>query len=193
MNIWISILIIIGISLDVFASMEVEGAMVPEIKKGPLAIACAITTGLSLIFFFGGYMLCYELNEHDVFSHEELTAAIIAAVIFFLLGIRLIVKAIQKEFIQEKRREFGVSSYIKLVTITSLYTLAAGCACGLMAANAYVLLITLVICYIAVVIAGILTGYHYGFEHKTYAYAAGAVLLWVVGTYVILSQVLTVF
>lgn len=192
MNIWISILIIIGISLDVFASMEVEGAMAPEIKKGPLAIACAITTGLSLVFFFGGYLLCVELNAHDVFVNEELTAGIISAVIFFLLGIRLIIKAIQKEFVQEKRREFGIHSYIRLVIVTSLYTLAAGCACGLIEANAYVMLIAMVICYISVVIAGILTGYHYGFEKKTYAYAIGAVLLWVAGTYVVLTEILAI-
>ncbi len=192
MNIWISILIIIGISLDAFATMEVEGAMAPEIKKGSLAIACAITTGLSLLFFFGGYFLCYELNEHDVFSNEELTAGIISSAIFFFLGVRLIIKAIQKEFIQEKRREFGIHSYIRLVVVMSLYILAAGCACGLIRANVYVMLIAIVICYILVVIGGIFTGYHYGFEQKTYAYATGAVLLWVVGTYVVLTEILAV-
>ncbi len=192
MNVWISILIIIGISLDVFATMEVEGAMIPEIKKGALAIACAITTGLSLVFFFGGYFLCFELNEHDVFSNEELTAGVISSAIFFLLGIRLIIKAIQKEFIQEKRREFGIHSYIRMVVVMSLYTLAAGCASGLIVANVYAMLISIVICYILVVIAGILTGYHYGFEQKTYAYATGAVLLWVVGTYVVLTEIISV-
>ena len=192
MNIWVSILIIIGISLDVFATMEVEGAMVPEIKKGPLAIACTITTGLSLIFFFGGYLFCYELNDHDVFVYEELTAGIISAVIFFLLGIRLIVKAIQKEFIQERRRDFGIHSYIRLIIFTSIYTLAAGCACGLIEVNAYVMLVAMVVCYILIVIAGILTGYHYGAEKKTYAYALGAALLWVVGTYVVVTEILAV-
>lgn len=192
MNIWVSILIIIGISLDAFATMEVEGAMAPEIKKGALAIACAITTGLSLLFFFGGYFLSYELNVHDVFNNEELTAGIISSAIFFLLGVRLIVKAIQKEFIQEKRREFGISSYIRMVVVMSLYTLAAGLACGLIVANVYVMLVAIVICYVLVVIGGILTGYHYGFEQKTYAYTVGAVLLWVVGTYVVLTEILTV-
>ncbi len=182
MNIWISIFIIIGISLDVFASMEVEGAMAPEIKKGALAIASSITTGLSLLFFFG----------HDIFSNEELTAGIISSAIFFLLGVRLIIKAIQKEFIQEKRREFGISSYIRMVVVMSLYTLAAGVACGLISANVYVMLIAIVICYVLVVIGGILTGYHYGFEQKTYAYTIGAVLLWVVGTYVVITEILAI-
>jgi putative Mn2+ efflux pump MntP len=192
MNIWISILIIIGISLDAFATMEVEGAMAPEIKKGALAIACAITTGLSLLFFFGGYFLSFELNEHNVFSNEELTAGFISSAIFFLLGVRLIIKAIQKEFVHEKRREFGFHSYIRLVVVMSLYTLAAGLACGLIMANVYAMLVAIVICYVLVVIAGILTGYHYGFEQKTYAYATGAVLLWVVGTYVVLTEIISV-
>ncbi|MCR4674986.1 MAG: manganese efflux pump MntP family protein [Lachnospiraceae bacterium] len=190
MNLFICIIIILGISLDVFATMEVEGAMVPEIKKGPLAIACAITTGISLGFFFGGYILCYEINEHKVFSYEKLTASIIAAVVFALLGVRLIVKAIRKEFVHESRREFGIKNYIKLIIVTSFYILAAGCACGFIEANPYVLLVTMIVCFILVVVGGILTGYHYGFEKKTFAYAFGATLLWIVGIYVILTGIL---
>ena len=190
MNLFISILIIIGISLDVFATMEVEGAMVPEIKKAPLAIACTITTGLSLVFFFGGYLICYEINEYNVFSYEDLTADIIATCIFALLGIRLLIKAIRKEFVHESRRELGIGTYIKLIVVTSFYILAAGCACGLIEANAYVLLVTMVICFILVVIFGILTGYHYGFEKKTIAYGLGAALLWLVGAYVLITGIL---
>lgn len=190
MNLFISILIIVGISLDVFATMEVEGAMVPEIKKAPLAIACAITTGLSLIFFFGGYLVCYEINEHDIFMYEELTASVIAAVVFALLGIRLVVKAIQKEFVDERRRELGIRTYIRLIVVTSFYILAAGCACGFIEANPYVLLVTMVICFVCVVIFGILTGYHYGFGKKTIAYAFGAVLLWIAGSYVLVTGII---
>ena len=190
MNLFISILIIIGISLDVFATMEVEGAMVPEIKKAPLAIACTITTGLSLIFFFGGYLVCYEINEHDIFMYEQLTASVIAAVVFALLGVRLIIKAVQKEFVHESRRELGISTYIKLIVVTSFYILAAGCACGFIEANAYALLVTMVICFITVVVCGILTGYHYGFEKKTIAYAFGAVLLWIAGIYVLVTGII---
>ena len=190
MNLFISILIIAGISLDVFATMEVEGAMISEIKKEQMVVACAVTTGLSLLFFFTGYFVCYKINEYDVFSYEERTSSIIAAVVFVLLGIRLIVKAIRKEFTQETRQEFKLKQYLRLVVTTSFYTLATGCACGLVEADPIVMMITIVICFVLVVIFGILTGYHFGFELKTYAYAAGSVLLWVAAIYLMITEFL---
>ena len=49
---WIeNVLIIGGISLDIFAAMEIEGAMLAEVKKKSLAIACALVTILQLGFF----------------------------------------------------------------------------------------------------------------------------------------------
>ena len=46
-----SILIIIGISLDIFAAMEIHGAMLADVKKKTLAIASVVTVGLQLLFF----------------------------------------------------------------------------------------------------------------------------------------------
>ena len=61
---WIeNILIIAGISLDIFAAMEIEGAMLADVKRKSLLIACTIVTLLQLIFFFGGYFICYETLE----------------------------------------------------------------------------------------------------------------------------------
>ena len=52
---WIeNILIIAGISLDIFAAMEIEGAMLADVKRKSLMIASTIVTVLQLIFFFGG-------------------------------------------------------------------------------------------------------------------------------------------
>lgn len=48
---WIeNILIIAGISLDIFAAMEIEGAMLADVKRKSLLIACTIVTLLQLIF-----------------------------------------------------------------------------------------------------------------------------------------------
>ena len=61
---WIeNILIIAGISLDIFAAMEIEGAMLADVKRKSLMIASTIVTVLQLIFFFGGYFVCYELEK----------------------------------------------------------------------------------------------------------------------------------
>ena len=103
---WIeNILIIAGISLDIFAAMEIEGAMLADVKRKSLMIASTIVTVLQLIFFFGGYFVCYELEKHQIIQNAEEIGYIVATVVFALLGIRLIVKAIKREFVQEKRRD----------------------------------------------------------------------------------------
>ena len=91
---WIeNILIIAGISLDIFAAMEIEGAMLADVKRKSLMIASTIVTVLQLIFFFGGYFVCYELEKHQIIQNAEEIGYIVATVVFALLGIRLIVKA----------------------------------------------------------------------------------------------------
>ena len=67
---WIeNILIIAGISLDIFAAMEIEGAMLADVKRKSLMIASTIVTVLQLIFFFGGYFVCYELEKHQIIQN----------------------------------------------------------------------------------------------------------------------------
>ena len=60
---WIeNILIIAGISLDIFAAMEIEGAMLADVKRKSLIIACTLVALLQLLFFFGGYAVCYLID-----------------------------------------------------------------------------------------------------------------------------------
>ena len=128
---WIeNILIIAGISLDIFAAMEIEGAMLADVKRKSLLIACTIVTLLQLIFFFGGYFICYELEKYQVINDAQEVGYIVATIVFALLGIRLIV------------------------------------------------------------VSGIYTGYHFGFESKTGAYVVGALLLWVAGGEILLRNVM---
>ena len=86
---WIeNILIIAGISLDIFAAMEIEGAMLADVKRKSLLIACTIVTLLQLIFFFGGYFACYELEKYQVIKDAQEIGYIVATIVFALLGIR---------------------------------------------------------------------------------------------------------
>ncbi len=191
---WIeNILIIAGISLDIFAAMEIEGAMLADIKRKSLMIASTIVTLLQLIFFFGGYFVCYELEQHQIIQDAKEIGYIVATVVFALLGIRLIVKAIKREFVQEKRRDdIRVRDYIKIIAVTSFYTLCAGCACGFVGTSIAMMGMVILVCSILVVVSGIYTGYHFGFESKTGAYAAGALLLWVAGGEILLRNVMHV-
>ncbi len=189
---WIeNILIIAGISFDIFATMEIEGAMLADVKRKPLIIACALVTILQMGFFFGGYITCYKVEEYGLLSDAQNVGYIVATVVFALLGARLLVKAIKREFVNEKRRDsIRVAEYIRIVTITSLYTLVAGCACGFVGTSVVMMALVILVCSVLVVIGGMYTGYHYGFELKTGAYVIGAILLWIAGAGILLQRVL---
>ena len=98
------------------------------------------------------------------------------------LGVRLIVKAIKNERVNEHREEnLGFKRFWRMAAVTSIYTLLTGIAFGFLETNLMVILIMIVCLTIAVVIMGTYTGYHFGFEHKRKAYVGGAILLWIAG------------
>ena len=184
MNTLICIIIIIGISLDVLGTMEVEGAMLGEIKKKDAILASLMVIGIQLLFFFGGYIACDLVVRYNIFTHGDTTASIIAVVIFILLGIRLLIKGIRRAFVEEHRQEFSLARYMKGIFTLSFYTLCAGCACGFIDASPLLMLITIVICSVGVTVGGLIIGYHYGFGSKSTGYFVGTAFLWLAGVYV---------
>ncbi len=191
---WVeNLLIMAGILLDVFAAMEIQGAMVPRIRKRTLAIACVVVAAVELIFYFTGYYVCWFLAASGYIANPLYYGEAVAAIVLALLGLRLIAKAIKREFIQERRREFLiVFDYIKIIVMSSIYTAAAGCVCGLVGITVWQMIVIIVAVSILMVILGLYTGLHFGFENKTFAYVAGALLLWGVSGEMFLHRILEI-
>lgn len=183
MNYLQGILIVAGISLDLLATMEVEGAKLGEIRRKTLLLNSLLITGLQLGFFFGGYYICHYIDQIEVFANEKTAwlGEVIAFLVFALLGVRLFVKAIRHEFVDERRETISRKTYVRIILVTTIYTLFAGCATGFLEFPPLFLLITIIICSIIVVFAGVYMGYIFGFRAKTVFYAIGAAVLWAAG------------
>ena len=144
-----NLLIIVGISFDVYAAMEVRGAMLAKIKPKILILTSLLFTLIQCIFFFGGYI-------HKAIKHEE---------------------------IEEKREEMSIKTYAKIIIAGAFYTLLAGLACGLIRSNQnlpmyFWMMFGFILCTtIAVVLAGVYTGYRYGCGSRPKFYIVGAALL----------------
>lgn len=180
---WIeNLLILVGISLDIFAGMECQGSLVAKIDKKHLTLVCGLIAIWQLAALYIGNVLAGLLYINDLARNERFIGTVIAAVIFFCLGVRLIVKAIKNERVNEHREEnLGFKRFWRMAAVTSIYTLLTGIAFGFLGTNLRVILIMIVCLTIAVVIMGTYTGYHFGFEHKTKAYIGGTILLWIAG------------
>lgn len=189
---WIeNLLIIAGISLDLFAAMECQGSLVRKVDKKQLSIVCVVVTLWQLIALFVGHFLSGLLYNQTDTSDEMLVGHVISIVIFFCLGIRLIVKAIRNEHVDEHLElNPGLKRFVKMVALTSIYTILAGIAFGFWGTNFVMLIALIIILSVVFVVAGMYTGYHFGFQLKTRFYIAGAALLWIAGIDIIIRVVL---
>lgn len=189
---WIeNLLIIAGISLDLFAAMECQGALVAKVDKKQLTVICVLVAVWQLAALAAGDYLSLLLYRNETAHNEKFVGLVLAAAIFFCLGIRLIVKAIKNEKVNEHLEEkLGLKRFLRMASVTSIYTLLVGVAFGLLGSSIEMMLITMVCITIAVVILGMYTGYHFGFEHKTKAYIGGALLLWIAGVDVIVGHIM---
>lgn len=190
MNTLENILIIAGISLDVFASMEIQGAMLQKVNKKTLLVVSAIVSLLQLMFFFGGYAAGYGIDRAGVWRNASWVGYILDTIIFALLGARLIVKGIRREFVDETRSVITVKQYAKIIAVTTVYTLFAGCAYGLVGTHVIIMLALIVLFSFIVVISGLYAGYHFGFEGKAVVYVVGGIILWVAGAEILITNVL---
>ena len=186
-----NLLIIAGILLDVFAAMEIQGAMMANLKKRTILIACGVVACLELLFYFGGFIICRLLAVNGYIANPDKQGEIVAVIVLALLGFRLIVKAVRREFVQERRRDsLLVPDYIRIVIVSSIYTAAAGCACGLVGTTIWQIIAIILVISVIMVFGGLYTGLHFGFEKKTVAYVVGALLLWGVGAEILLDRVI---
>lgn len=175
---WIeTILVILGVSLEIFVTMACKGAQLSKIEKKPLVILCVLfavwqTAALYLGSAAGMFLRLREPSPQD--GNTE----IIAVVIFGVLGISMIYKAWKNEPIMERRNDrYAWKSLIARLALVSLWTLTLGAALGFLGTGTVILLTAILVATIVVVITGLYVGYHFGYEQKTKAYAIGGVLL----------------
>ncbi|MEE1305231.1 MAG: manganese efflux pump [Agathobacter sp.] len=189
---WIeNLLIVAGASFDIFAAMECQGSLVRKVNKRQLTLISLIVALWQLAAVYFGYFLSDMICRKNPVSDEALLGEIIAVVIFFCLGIRLMVKAIKNEYLVEHlESRLELKRFLKMTAATSIYTLLSGIAFGFLSTQLVPILLMMVLFSVLFVVAGMYTGYHFGFEQKTKAYVVGAILLWVAGIDVIVRCVL---
>ena len=191
MNWMENLLIVAGVSLDIFAAMECQGSLVAKINKKNLTVICGIVALAQLITLYLGHFLSSLFCRYRSVPAEKLLGQIIPMVIFMILGIRLMVKAIRNEHVEEHlEHHLGIRRFVRMACISGIYTLLTGIAFGFLETNVLMILIMIVVCTVAFVIGGIYTGYRVGYEAKTKVYIVGALLLWVAGLDVLFGRIL---
>jgi putative Mn2+ efflux pump MntP len=185
------LLILAGVSLDIFAAMECQGSLVAKVNKKQLLGICLLVSFSQLVALFLGHFLSDLFCSKYAGSNEYRLGVILAVGIFVGLGIRLLVKAIRNDRVEEHlERNLGIWRFARMASGTSIYTVLAGIAFGFLQTNLIVILVMIAVLTVAFVIGGMYTGYHMGFAGKTVVYVIGAALLWIAGLHILISRVL---
>ena len=177
-----SFLIIAGLSMEIFASMECQGALVAKINKRQLVGICLFVVAVQLAALGLGYFPVHLYVANHAIGDGAILGRIIAVTIFMGIGIHLIVEAVRNERIMEHLVEkIPMGETLGKLFFTSIYTILAGIAFGFLVTNVKTLLVMIGVVSAAFIVAGIYTGYHFGFEQKKKAYIIGGILLFLAG------------
>ena len=189
---WIEIVLItIGMSLDTFAAVECQGALVAKLEKKRLSMAVTVIALWQTIALLIGSFLVTLLNQYDTqLSGEAFIGRILAILILFGMGLRMFVKAWRNERIVEKREDgLNIKKTFFSIAKGTIFTILTGIAFAFLEADIKAVLIMIICVTIAMVIIGLYTGYRLGFEQKSKAYIGGGALLIAAGIDVIVRYI----
>ena len=189
---WIEIVLItIGMSLDTFAAVECQGALVAKLEKKRLSMAVTVIALWQTIALLIGSFLVTLLNQYDTqLSGEAFIGRILAILILFGMGLRMFVKAWRNERIVEKREDgLDIKKTFFSISKGTIFTILTGIAFAFLEADIKAVLIMIICVTIAMVIIGLYTGYRLGFEQKSKAYIGGGALLIAAGIDVIVRYI----
>ena len=189
---WIEIVLItIGMSLDTFAAVECQGALVAKLEKKRLSMAVTVIALWQTIALLIGSFLVTLLNQYDTqLSGEAFIGRILASLILFGMGLRMFVKAWRNERIVEKREDgLDIKKTFFSIAKGTIFTILTGIAFAFLEADIKAVLIMIICVTIAMVIIGLYTGYRLGFEQKSKAYIGGGALLIAAGIDVIVRYI----
>ena len=189
---WIEIVLItIGMSLDTFAAVECQGALVAKLEKKRLSMAVTVIALWQTIALLIGSFLVTLLNQYDTqLSGEAFIGRILAILILFGMSLRMFVKAWRNERIVEKREDgLDIKKTFFSIAKGTIFTILTGIAFAFLEADIKAVLIMIICVTIAMVIIGLYTGYRLGFEQKSKAYIGGGALLIAAGIDVIVRYI----
>lgn len=189
---WIETLIIVcGLSMDVFASVECQGAMLAKIRTKQLVLVTLLVSVWQVIVLYLGNLGVDLLCKYDIKESQVILGEVISVAVFLCLGIRLLIKAWKNDRIDERREEnLGVHKFVRICAVTSFYTFLTGAAFGFLGTSLLSLILVGIILTVVCVVGGAYVGYHFGYEQKTKVYLIGGILLLIGGVDVIIRFIL---
>jgi putative Mn2+ efflux pump MntP len=190
MAMWEILVISVGLSLDVFAYSLWKGAMLSELKKSCIIKMTALFTGFQMGALLLGNAITLIPAIRDNVEQAKRLWILIAACIFFGIGVYMIVKSLRKksEVIEEKKEDdYHFRVIVIWAFITSIDALLAGVSYGFLSATLMGTVLLTGITTAAAVLGGIIAGYRLGCGPKNTMVTIGGCIV-IIGGIDVLSH-----
>lgn len=174
----IEILIIsIGLSLDVYAVVVCQGAVLLKIEKTKLLKMSLFFCAWQVVAVSIGHTVTLIPYLTDIAKNVSYVGEFISVIIFTVIGVYMLYKAWKNEGILERLSDVNYKHLCVAAFFTSLDALFVGMGFGLLKARFYIVALSILIITAVMVILGLYTGMRLGYEQKTKAYGIGGILL----------------
>ena len=196
MGLWQMIVIVVGLSLDVFAYCLYKGAMISEVRKGEITKVVSLFTGFQVGMMVIGTMITQIPALKEKYLSANRIWTFLAAVTFFALGIVMLVKAAKKRhrvIVEKKQDQFNYHVIIFWAFITSIDALIAGVGFGFMGLKLLGSLLIMAVFTAACAIAGFASGYWLGCGPMNKFVAIGGCMVLVGGVDLLVNYLTYIF
>ena len=169
-----------------YGSGKDVGAVLGELRRRRIALYCLIFCAAQVAAMEIGRLLGMLPRFASYYTVAQGLWHILGALIFFVLGVCLIVKAVRKKTVFEHRSEITYKKVVGTAVLTSLDSLLAGVSSRFLDAYWLSCLATLFGVTALCALGGVSVGYHFGYSQKNTAYWIGGALFLVTGVDVLI-------
>ena len=182
MSILESVLIVAALFMNIFLIGQYEGSMVRHLNWTTIGVICLIVGVFETTAMWAGYLLT-RISFFSNSQSEDLKCFcyFVAAVLFLLIAVYMICKAIRRTPIQERLREIGYRRIAQEVILVAVFTFMAGIGWGFIGHNIYMATGVVGCATMAAAVCGIYVGYSQGCRMRYAIYGIGGAMLAFVG------------
>ncbi len=183
MSIVESLLIVVGLSMNVFLIAQYEGTMIPCIEWFKILVFCLIFFAFQSLSMLAGYYLTM-IPFFTGSSSKDLKnlCFFLAAILFLLVAAYMMYKAFKREIIVERAREIHYMRILTEALMVAVFTFMVGIGWGFIGHNNIFKATGIIACAtIIAALSGIYTGYREGCICRSVIYGVGGAMLTFVG------------
>ncbi len=187
MSILENILIVAGLSMNIFLIGQYEGSMVRRVEPKVLFVICLIVGVFETIAMLSGYMLT-RIPFFAASDSEDLKdfCYFVAAILFLLIAAYMIYKAFRRAPVQERLHEIAYRRIVLEVVLVAVFTFMAGIGWGFIGHNIIMATCVIAGATMAACALGIWYGFMEGCKGRYVIYGIGGAMLAFVGTEILI-------